>query len=250
VNTIAELTLKVLRAHGGAAWSNYSDALITACRKAPPPFGTKAYAKIYGDVAKDAGWMAVSLIQNAQGEGEGSGHLWDLAASTPDVRVSAHVKAHAIDESRHAKAYVAMLDLTFPDIVDDDFHARLNSLSPGYTQRSPLEAQMGSPYASPITLDDLIQMNIAEIRTLVHHILQRPMLLEHCAPERRRRLARLHDRVRLDEVRHIAYTAALIEEAAHRGELGAVKGLMQERLSDFNAITNKDLGRGVIFKPV
>src|SRR5260221_10216281 len=215
----------------------------------PPPFGTKDYSKIYRDVARDPGWMVISLIQNAQGEGEGSGHLWDLAACTPDARVAAHVKAHAIDESRHAKAYVAMLDLTFPGVVDDEFHAQLTSLSPSYNQRSPLKPHEGSPYASAITLDDLIQMNIAEIRTLVHHLLQRPMLLEHCAPERRRRLTRLHDSVRLDEVRHIAYTAALIEEFASRGEAGAVNRLMLERMSDFNAITNEDLGRGVIFKP-
>jgi hypothetical protein len=242
VNIAAELTLEALRGYGVAAWSYYRDALITACRKAPPPFGTKDYVNIYRDVAKDPNWMAMSLIQNAQGEGEGSGHLWDLAASTPDVRVAAQVKAHAIDESRHAKAYVAMLELTFPSVVDDSFHAQLTSLSPGYTQRSPLEPHAGSPYASAITMDDLIQMNIAEIRTLVHHLLQRPMLLGHCAPERRHRLARLHDRLRLDEVRHIAYTAALIEEFAQRGQAGAVKRLMQERMSDFNAITNDDIG--------
>ena len=99
VNIVAELTLNTLGAHGGAAWPNYSDALITACRNAPPPFGTKEYGEIYRDVAKDPAWMATSLIQNAQGEGEGSGHLWDLAASTPDERVAAMVKAHAIDES-------------------------------------------------------------------------------------------------------------------------------------------------------
>jgi hypothetical protein len=114
VNIVAELTLEALRVHGVAGWFHYRDALITACRKAPPPFGTKAYGKIYRDVAKDPSWMAVSLIQNAQGEGEGSQHLWDLAASTPDVRVAAQVKQHAIDESRHAKAYAAMLDLAFP----------------------------------------------------------------------------------------------------------------------------------------
>jgi hypothetical protein len=246
LNIAAGLALEALRVHVGATWPHYRDALITACRKAPPPFGTKDYDKIYRDVARDPSWMAISLIQNAQGEGEGSRHLWDLAACTPDVRVAGMVKAHAIDESRHAKAYVAMLDLTFPDVVDNEFHGQLTSLSPGYTQRSPLEPHEGSPYASAITLDDLIQMNIAEIRTLVHHLLQRPMLLGHCAPERRRRLARLHDRVRLDEVRHIAYTAALIEEFADRGEAGAVKRLMQERMSDFNAITNEDLGRNVL----
>jgi hypothetical protein len=184
VNYAAELTLKSLRAHYAAAGPYYRDALIAACRKAPPPFGTKKYQKIYRDVAKDPSWMAVSLIQNAQGEGEGSEHLWDLAASTPDVRVAAHVKAHAIDESRHAKAYLAMLDLTFPDVVDNELRPQLTTLSPGYTQRSPLEAHAGSPYASAVTLDDLIQMNIAEIRTLVHHVIQRPSCTTACASMR------------------------------------------------------------------
>ena len=249
MNIAAELTLESLRTHYRAAGPFYRDALITACRKAPPPFGTKNYKKIYRDVARDPNWMVLSLIQNAQGEGEGSGHLWDLAACTPDAHVAAQVKAHAIDESRHAKAYLAMLDLAFSDAVDDEFRAQLASLSPGYTQRSPLEPHAGSPYASAVTLDDLIQMNIAEIRTLVHHLLQRPMLLAYCAPERRYRLARLHDRLRLDEARHIGYTAALIEEFAQCGKADAVKRLMQERMSDFNAITNEDLGRGA-FEPL
>src|SRR6266550_2912839 len=181
VNIAAALTLKSLRSHRRAAGPYYRDALVTACRKAPPPFGTKNYEKIYRDVARDPNWMALSLIQNAQGEGEGSGHLWDLAASTPDAQVAAQIK-------------------------------------------------------------------IAEIRTLVHHIIQRPMLLAYCAPERRRRLALLHDRLRVDEARHIGYTATLIEEFAQRGKADAVKRLMQERMSDFNAITNEDLGRGA-FEP-
>jgi hypothetical protein len=249
LNIAAELALEALRSHYRAAGPYYRDALVTACRKSPPPFGTRKYEKIYRDVAKDPNWMALSLVQNAEGEGEGSGHLWDLAASTEDTRVATQIKAHAIDESRHSKAYVAMLNLTFPDVVDNESRSQLASLSPGYTQRSPLEAHAGSPYASAITLDDLIQMNIAEIRTLVHHIIQRPMLLAYCAPERRRRVALLHDRLRLDEARHIGYTATLIEEFAQRGKADAVKRLMQERMSDFNAITNEDLGRGA-FEPL
>jgi len=248
VNIAAELTLDALLVHGAARWPYYRDALITACRKAPPPFGTKAYKKIYRDVARDPNWMAISLIQNAQGEGEGSRHLWDLAASTPDPHVADQVKAHAIDESRHAKAYVAMLDLVFPDLANDEFHGQLASFSPGYSLRSRFEAHNGSAYASAVTLDDLIQMNIAEIRTLVHHIIQRPMLLAYCRPERRDRLGRLHDRLQLDEGRHIGYTAALIEEFANRGKADAVKRLMLERMSDFNVITNEDLGRGA-FEP-
>lgn len=245
MNIVAELTVKALRAHGGAEWPHYRDGLITACRKAPPPFGTREYGDIYRDAARDPRWMVHSLVQNAEGEGEGARHLWDLAACTPDARVSAQVKAHAIDESRHSRAYVAMLDLAFPGVIDDESRAQLVALSPAYTQRSPLEPREGSPYASPINLDDLIQMNIAEIRTLVHHLLQRPVLLADCAPEQGRRLAHVLDSLRRDEIGHIAYTAALIEESARRGKAGVVKRLMQERMSDFNAITNQDLGRNV-----
>jgi hypothetical protein len=248
VNIAAELTLKALRAHVGTVGPHYREALIAACRKEPPPFGAEEYGAIYRDAAKDPGWMAISLIENAEGEGQGARHLWDLAACTPDPRVAAQVKAHAIDESRHAKAYIAMLDLAFAGVVDNAFHAQLEALSPGYAQHTPLEPHEGSPYASAITLDDLVQMNIAEIRTLVHHLLQRPMLLGHCAPERRPRLARLHDRLRLDEIRHIGYTAALIEEFALDGEADAVKLLMQDRMSDFNALTNEAIG-GTIFAP-
>lgn len=51
--------------------------------------------------------------------------------------------------------------------------------------------------------------------------------------------------MRLDEVRHIANTASLIDEFARRGKSDAVKRLMQEQMSDFNAIPNEDLGSGM-----
>ena len=245
MNIVAELTIHALRAHHGDDWPHYRHALVAACKKAPPPFGTKRYGDIYRDAAVDPYWMAVSLITNAHREGEGAGQLWDLAVCTPDARLAGHIEQHAIDESGHARAYIAMLDLTFPDAVDTEFRAQLATLSPGYTRQSPRRAHDGSPYARPVTLDDLIQMNIAEIRTRVHHLLQRPMLLGYCAPERRERLERFLDVLLADETRHIAYTAALIDEFARAGEAESVNRLMQERVSDFNAITLNDLGRHV-----
>jgi hypothetical protein len=245
MNIVAELTVKALRAHAGDDWPHYRQALIGACKKSPPPFGIKGYGDVYRAAAADPYWMATSLMTNAHREGEGAGQLWDLAACTPDARVAGHITQHAIDESRHARAYIAMLDLAFPGAVDEEFHAQLATLSPGYTRQSPLRPHDGSPYAHPITLDELIQMNIAEIRTRVHHLLQRPMLLAHCAPQRRERLVRILDVLLSDETRHIAYTAALIEEFARNGEARSVERLMQARLSDFNAMTTEDLGQNV-----
>lgn len=244
MNVVAELTLEALHAHDGQPRPHYRRALVSACGKAPPPFGFRGYGEVYRAAATDPYWLATSLMANAQREGEGAGQLWDLAACTPEAGLAAHVRKHAIDESGHARSYLAMLDLTFPGAVDDQFHAELATLSPGYTRRSARTPHPGSPFARPITVDDLIQMNIAEIRTRIHHLLQRPMLLAHCAPERHPRLLRLLDALLLDETRHIAYTATLIESFARAGGAGQVTRLMPERVADFNAITRDELGRG------
>jgi hypothetical protein len=245
MNIVAELTLKALRPHGSDAWSRYRQALAVACKKSPPPFGTKTYGDIYRDAAADPYWLATSLISNAEREGDGAGHLWDLAACTPDTGIAGQVRQHAIDESRHSRAYIALLDLAFPGAVDGEFHLQLTTLSPGYTHQSPQQAHAGSPFAHSITVDDLIQMNIAEIRTLIHHKLQRPMILAHCARERHVRMVRILDGLLADETRHIAYTAALIDQFARSGEVNRVMRLMQERVSDFNAITSEELSRNV-----
>lgn len=242
---IAESTVAALQQHAGDAWQHYSQALRVACKKSPPPFGTERYGDIYRDAASNPYWLATSLMANAAREGEGSGQLWDLASCTPDPRVAGQIKQHAIDESGHARAYIKILDIVFPGAVDDEFHAELTTLSPRYTRKSPLVAHDGSLFAHPITLDDLIQMNIAEIRTRIHHLLQRPALLNHCSPERQGPLVRILDSLLFDETRHIAYTAALIEEFSRNGQAEPAMRLMQARVSEFNAITNEELGRNV-----
>jgi hypothetical protein len=245
MNTVAELTTKALRPHGGDAWSHYREALTVACKKSPPPFGSKNYGDIYREAATDPYWLATSLIANAEREGDGAGRLWDLAACSRNADIAEQVRLHAIDESRHSRAYIAILDLAFPGAVDEKFHLQLTTLSPGYTHHSPKQAHDGSPFAHAITVDDLIQMNIAEIRTRIHHLLQRPMILAHGASERRVRLVRILDGLLFDETRHIAYTGALIDQFARNGEAKHVMRLMQERVSDFNAITDEELSRNV-----
>jgi hypothetical protein len=245
MHIVAELTLKALGPHGADEWIHYRRALTTACKKSPPAFGNKTYGDIYRDAASDPYWLASSLMVNAHREGEGAGQLWDLAACTANADIAGQVRQHAIDESGHSRAYIALLDLAFPGVVEPELHAQLPALSPGYTRESPREPHDGSAFARPITLDDLIQMNIAEIRTLIHHMLQRPMLLAHCAKERHHRLTSILDALRTDETRHIAYTGALIEQIARSDDAKAVTALMQERVVDFNAITERELQQAV-----
>ena len=244
MNAVARATLRALAEHDVPALPSYRRALVSACEKSPPAFGKKAYADYYRRQARDPDWVALSLATNAQGEGDGAEHLWDLAASTPDPEVARQIQQHAVDEARHSRGYVTLLGLIFPRQTDAELLAKLKQLSPGYTMKSPLKANKRSAYARPATLDEFIQMNIAEMSTRVQHVFQRPVLLGYCPPPRRSQVRRILDSLLRDETQHIAYTARLIERAAQASGAKKVVALMHERLRDFNEITEGDLARG------
>ena len=223
----------------------YRRALVHACAATPPLFGRKAYADLYRKGARDPGWVALSLATNAEGEGDGAQRLWDMAACTRDAKVAEQIRQHAIDEARHSRAYVTLLGLIFPGAVDDELLAQLKTLSPGFTRKSPLRARKRSPYARPATVDELIQMNLAEMRTRIQHLFQRPVLMSYCRRERRARVRRILDSLLYDETRHIAYTARLIERSAQALGASPVMRLMKERLRDFNELTADEIARKV-----
>jgi hypothetical protein len=218
----------------------YFAALNTALRKEPPPFGTDAYADIYRAASADGQWMAISLITNAEREGDGAKRLWSLAACCDDAKEQQLLKRHAVDESRHALAYLALLDLSFPDAVAPAFRSQLNALSPGYAMEQQLFAVQGSPYAKAPTIDDYLQMNIAEIRTAIHHIMQRPALAALCPADNLRRTTSIQEALLRDELHHVAYTAVLIERKARDAEPNEISKLFCKRFSDFNNITSEE----------
>ena len=244
MNVVAAMTIEALREHGVPELPTYDKALATACAAFPPPFGRKSYGDLYRSSSSDPDWVALSLLTAAQSEGEGARHLWDMAACTPNSEVARQIQRHAIDESRHSRGYVTLFGLIFPEAADDELRSRLINLSPGYTWKSALTPTVGSPYAYPATVDELIQMNIAEIRTRIYHQLQRPVLLDHyCNAVQRSRVGQILDWLLLDETRHIAYTARLIERAAQASGDERIVDLMLERVTDFNEITEEELAR-------
>jgi hypothetical protein len=244
MNIVAEETIGVLREHGVPKLPTYDRALADACSACPPPFGRKEYGNLYRRSALDPDWVALSLLTAAQSEGEGARHLWDMAACTQDGEVARQIQQHSIEEARHSLGYVTLLGLIFPKDADEELRTRLRRLSPGYTENSPLVPTEGSPYAYPATVDELIQMNIAEIRTRIYHLLQRPILLgQYCKAKQRHRVRRILDWLLVDETQHIAYTARLIERAAQSSGSEQVMELMRERVKDFNEITEEEVAR-------
>ncbi len=240
MNAVSELTIEALNKSGKESLEKYAGSLRAACELYPPPFGMAWYGEKYRQVACDPMWLANSLIANAAKEGEGSQKLWKLAGRTGDSSVVEKIRCHAIDESRHARLYIAMLNIAFPDAVEGELHSNLYDLSPGYTAKDSPKVMPPAPNAS--VLDELIQMNIGEIRTRIHQLLLRPVILAHCPLDGRGRLKRVLSSLLNDETRHIEYTARLIEQAAAQGSADFVYQTMRDRLAEFNQITLDEVG--------
>ncbi len=236
---IAELSLEMLGALGKCP--TYTGAMTEALALEPPPFDTAPYDTLYRDSAKDTQWMATSLITNSEREGDGSRRLWSLAAFADDGERE-QLKQHAVDESKHSLMYLSMLDLVFPSSVLPEFRRELRQLSPGFSMHQTLTPVPGSPYAKEPTMDDFLQMNIAEIRTTIHHVLQRQALGLHCPPQNREALKSIQDCLLRDELAHVGYTAVIIERRARDLDRRKVVGLFVRRFHNFNQITLEELG--------
>lgn len=225
----------------GEACPAYLAAVQEAVAAEPPPFGTDDYRDIYLGASANATWMVISLMRNSQREGQGATDLWSLSACSTDSTEQQLIKRHAVDESRHAKLYLALLDLAFPDAVDPVFRRQMERFSPDYTMTQQPSPVTGSLYAKSPTVDDFVQMNIAEIRTTIHHLMQRAALEAHCPTENLPRVTKLLNALLSDELGHVAYTAALIESKSAGLGPGGLSKLYCRRLHDFNRITSEEM---------
>jgi hypothetical protein len=240
---VAKIASVAIKLRGGLGeCPKYSAAIGEALQQEPPPFDTENYATLYKESATDARWMATSLVTNSEREGDGSKRLWSLAACAVYEDEQQQLKRHAVDESKHSLMYLAMLDLAFPNSVSREFRRELRQLSPGFSMHQELFPVKGSPYAKVPTLDDFLQMNIAEIRTTIHHVMQRQALAAHCPPENLPALKRIQDCLLNDELAHVGYTALLIEKIAEKADDCNVTALFCKRFRDFNRITTEELG--------
>jgi hypothetical protein len=200
------------------------------------------YGEKYRDLAMDRDWFVTSLIANAVKEAEGARDLWRLAGRTAERVVADKIRMHADDESRHARLYVAMLEVVFREVLPDEVRPVLRAISSQRNSRERPTVTDIMPASS--VLDAVIQMNLGEIRTRIHQLLMTPLIIEYCPPERQRKLIGILSALMRDETRHIDYTAKLIQDAIARGDADFVRGRMLARLSEFNRLTLIQVGAG------
>jgi len=240
MTAVADLTLRALRRGRNEPFPVYARSLRAACRDAPPVFGSAWYGDRYRELATDPRWLAESLLVNAAKEGRGSRELWALAGRAPDPVIAEAVRGHALDESRHALMYLAILDLVFPGALGGRRPA-FRTLSPRFSARE--HPPVGRRARSRQMLDALIQMNLGEIKTRINQLLMMPVVTAYCPTASRGRLARILRVLLGDETRHVRYTARLIERAGAAGERAFVAATMRRRLALLNRITLSEVGR-------
>lgn len=240
MSAVVSLTLRALARGGAHRLRGYARALRSACAASPPPFGLFWYGERFRRLARDPDWFALALIQNAAREGEGARKLWRLAGRTADPAIAEQIRRHAVDESRHALIYVAMLETVFPTAVSASLRPVLARVSPRYRLRDRPPGR--PPLSGRRVLDELIQMNIGEIRTRINQALLGPVATAYCPPARRRRLTRMLQSLMDDETRHVAYTARILERAIADGRGEFVHRTLARRLDQFNRLTEREVG--------
>ncbi|QEI44316.1 hypothetical protein BMF77_pa00031 (plasmid) [Dolichospermum sp. UHCC 0315A] len=244
MNNVSELALNYLQSYSFQDFEYYADFLSEACEIHPPPHGMTWYGDLYRQLARKPEWFANSLIINANKEGYGSRQIWKFSEIIENQKYVELVRGHSIDESRHSKMFITMLDILFPSAIETEFRTQLKTLSPGYTKQNHPLTEPTSPAQfmdERTVIYELIQVNLMEIRALILQLLLRPVLQAYTTPETRFKLTRMSDLLIRDEINHIGYSAYCIENYINHSNQEWVREMMIDRQAALNKLTLEEV---------
>jgi hypothetical protein len=217
--------------------SQFTGILKESFKSVQPVFTKQKYVDFFWQCASTVpGWIEQVVLANADAESEGSKKLLELWKSTTvNKEIEDSILFHARDESRHSHLFVKLVSMAFPNTYSkEDLKNQKNSL----TKIKPADLQKNNEIVSDnILLDHLIQMNMGEIRTLVHMHFLGPVIYSMTPKESQDKVATILQGLAKDEVVHIGYTSKLIEDWCSDGNYELAKSLYRERLYDFHKLT-------------
>lgn len=245
MSAIHELVVRSLRSIGTTPHPEYEKALAYAFEKHRPVQENAWFGRHYFNLARDRLWFANSLIENARMEGYGSAQIWKFSNRLVNDEYIQKVRQHSLDESRHSKIFVMMLQVVFPNALDDpELRAAVEGLYPGFTLRNPPPVEPVPPEMlvdGEEALNELIQVHLTEIRAIVLQHLLRSAILAHTPSESRHTIAKFMSSLIRDEAKHIEYTAGLFEDAIHAGHRDFVFATIADRQADLNDLSYEEL---------
>lgn len=231
MNPVADIALEAL---GDAQLPFYRKALQRACQQSPPPYGHRAFSERFRRSATDPSWFAALLVSNVDLEGYSAAQLWSYARSVEAPSTAQKMRTHAADEARHSRLFARLTFTLFPHLDVPANRHRLASMAPDFSRAVEDAAQQRT---FDELLDSVLLINLHEVKALILERLLRPLLCAYAEPESQQGILRIADRLILDEVEHIRYTAQLIERAAAEGYGDYITEAMRDFQEVLSAVT-------------
>jgi hypothetical protein len=214
--------------------NRWFDTLERHFAKRPPAFTCRWYGNLYRERAQDLGWLDRTMSANARKEAQGARTLRRLAAVVENTGTAELLLAHARDESRHARVYLQLQSALF-DADDVGHDAYLGS-----SHRTRFGGGVDAAGRRLALVDEMIQINIGEMRTFVNQMLMRPFVAVLAEGfQTGSALMTTVDELLADEVAHIVYSGSLLETAL---DDQSTSPLLAQRLCDFEEYTRAELG--------
>ena len=128
-----------------------------------------------------------------------------VADFCPDREIRGQLVEHLEDEARHCRLYLRLIDIVFPASLPQDVLTEIENRLPPLVHRltdiPPIEDWQ--------LLDNLIQINLGEVRTCIHQRLLEPVLHAYCPVDSQPKLADALKWLASDEtLAHSIYSAA------------------------------------------
>ncbi|TGQ21266.1 hypothetical protein EN860_014195 [Mesorhizobium sp. M00.F.Ca.ET.217.01.1.1] len=226
-----------IRARYDSDLPHFTDCILAAFADIDAVFWKEQYLGFYWKcVTTVPGYIQGVVIANAEAESHGSEGLHDLWTKVRGQReVEDGIQSHFYDESRHARLFLHLTRLSFPDYLSEPGQTLIRS-SLFDAPKASLE-KAGLEASIDYIVDNMVQMNIGEIRTRSHMFMIGPVLTAFSPQAHRETVDGILSGLVYDEVTHIGYTANIMEEWCRNGHKKLIAGLYKRRLKDFNKFT-------------
>jgi hypothetical protein len=222
----------------------YSDALLSAFVRVNPVFARPEYADFFWNCASTIpGWLPNILVESAIAESTGSKTLltyWKIVRDNEQAENG--LLRHARDEAAHARVFLRLVDLAFPDFVPFEKRHEIDS-SLHVIPRDVEKEDRRLP--EMILINYLTRINMAELRTLINLHLVAPMFYALTPDENKEAVSRLLNSLQGDEIHHIAYTAKLLDFFGRDSGSNLLNKIYKENLYEFGLYSTKGLEEAV-----
>jgi len=217
--------------------SMFSVILKDSFKQVSPVFTKPKYVEFFWHCASTVpGWIGEVVLANAEAESQGSKKLLDLWKSTiVNKEIEDSILYHAKDESRHSHLFIKLFLIAFPETNSSRGVSKIRDELTKIDNRDLIKDSM--TVSDDELLDHLIQMNMGEIRTLVHMHFLGPIIYAMTPKEDKGKVNKILQGLAQDEVIHIGYTSKLIEDWCRDNNYERANHLYKYRLMDFHKLT-------------